>query len=104
MPIDPGFKGKRQKVDTHAGHDVWGPVEPPAKLGIHGSRVAVDFDVCTGDGTCMDVCPVGVFEWFNTPGHPTSSRKADPARESECIYCLACESVCPAQAIKVFSP
>ena len=104
MPIDPDFKSKRQVVDKHQGHDVWGPVEPPTKLGIHGNIVAVDFDLCTGEGTCIDVCPVSVFEWFETPGHPTSSKKADPTKESECIFCMACEVQCPEQAIKVFQP
>jgi NAD-dependent dihydropyrimidine dehydrogenase PreA subunit len=37
----------------------------------------------------------------DTPGHPASAKKADPARESECIFCLACESVCPVLAIKI---
>jgi NAD-dependent dihydropyrimidine dehydrogenase PreA subunit len=104
MPIDQDFKSKRKVVDKHQGHDVWGPVEPPTKLGIHGSTVAVDLDLCTGDGTCIDVCPVGVFEWLETPGHPTSSKKADPAKESECIFCMACEVQCPSAAIKVFQP
>lgn len=102
MPIDPEFKSKRQIVDQHEGHDVWGPVNPPEQLGIHGSVVAVDFDVCIADGACIDACPVGVFEWFETPGHPLSDKKADPKNESQCIFCLACETVCPVEAIKIF--
>ncbi|MEM2057596.1 MAG: 4Fe-4S binding protein, partial [Thermoproteota archaeon] len=27
--------------------------------------------------------------------------KADPVRESDCITCLACETACPVQAIKI---
>ena len=27
--------------------------------------------------------------------------KADPIREHDCIWCMACVSVCPPQAIKV---
>jgi NAD-dependent dihydropyrimidine dehydrogenase PreA subunit len=102
MPIDPDFKSKRTIVGEHNGHDVWGPVEPPEVLGIHGSVVAVDFDLCIADGACIDACPVGVFEWFDTPGHPASDKKADPTNESQCIFCLACETVCPPQAIKIF--
>ena len=105
MPgIDPNFKSTRQIVDKHNGHDVYGPVEPPAKLGIHGSTVAVDFDICIADGVCLDVCPVGVFEWVETPGHPASSKKADPVKESDCIFCMACEVQCPVVAIKIFQP
>jgi NAD-dependent dihydropyrimidine dehydrogenase PreA subunit len=54
---------------------VWGEVKPPEKLGIHGTNVAVDFDACDGDGTCINLCPVSVFEWFETPGHPLSEKK-----------------------------
>ncbi|HIE36529.1 TPA: ferredoxin, partial [Candidatus Geothermarchaeota archaeon] len=50
MPIDPEFKSKREQVDTHEGHPVWGPVNPPEQLGIHGNAVAVDFDICIADG------------------------------------------------------
>jgi len=102
LPIDPEFKSKREQVDTHEGHPVWGPVNPPEQLGIHGNAVAVDFDICIADGACIDACPVGVFEWFETPGHPASDKKADPTNEDQCIFCLACETVCPVEAIKVF--
>ena len=51
MGIDPDFKNNRQKVSTHSGHDVYGPVEPPNKLGIHGSVVAIDWDICNADGS-----------------------------------------------------
>jgi len=104
MPIDTNLKNNRKIASKHEGHDVWGPVEPPKVLGIHGSIVAVDFDICIADGICLDVCPVSVFEWLNTPGHPASEKKADPVRESDCIYCMACETQCPVQAIKIFQP
>ena len=61
MPIDPDFM-KKSKVDTHNGHDVRGEVNPPKKLGIHGTQVAVDQDLCNGDAICVSVCPVSVFE------------------------------------------
>lgn len=103
MPIDPNFKENRQPAGEHEGHTVWGPVEPPEKLGIHGSTVAVDFDICIADGACIDVCPVNVFEWYETPGHPASDKKADPIRESDCIFCMACVTACPVEAILVSS-
>lgn len=104
MPIDADFKSKRQSTEDHNGHKVWGPVEPPQKLGIHGTIVAVDWDACVGDGVCLDVCPVTVFDWAETPGHPKSEKKSDPAREKDCIQCLACELQCPEQAIKITPP
>lgn len=104
MPIDPDFKGKLKVTGEHSGHKVWGEVNPPEKLGIHGSIVSVDWDLCTGEGTCLEVCPVTLFDWSDTPGHSLSNKKSDPARENECIQCLACESQCPEQAIKIFEP
>jgi NAD-dependent dihydropyrimidine dehydrogenase PreA subunit len=104
LPIDPDFQKNREVVSEHNGHKVWGPVEPPTKLGIHGTNAAVDWDVCTGDGVCIDVCPVSLYEWVDTPGHPVSERKSDPVREPECIQCLACEMQCPAAAIKITPP
>ncbi|GBC73404.1 Ferredoxin-2 [archaeon HR04] len=99
--IDPNFTKNRQVAGEHAGHAVWGPVNPPQLLGIHGTYVAVDFDICVADGACIEACPVNVYEWFETPGHPASEKKADPARETDCIFCLACETVCPPMAIKI---
>jgi NAD-dependent dihydropyrimidine dehydrogenase PreA subunit len=101
MPIDPDFEKNRQVVSEHNNHKVWGPVEPPTKLGVHGATTAVDWDVCVGDGVCADVCPVSLYDMIDTPNHPLSNRKADPAREKDCIQCLACEMQCPAAAIKI---
>ena len=103
MPIDPNFS-KKPIIGTHNGHDVRGDLKPPKKLGVHGSQVAVDHDVCNGDAICVSVCPVSVFEMIDTPGHPVSEQKSDPVNESECIFCRACETSCPAQAIKITEP
>ena len=99
--IDINFRNSRQTVEDHLGHHVWGPVSGSSQLGIHGTAVAVDFDICTADGACVEACPVDVFEWLDTPGHPASEKKADPAREKECIFCMACQAVCPPKAIKI---
>ncbi|GIU70928.1 MAG: hypothetical protein KatS3mg003_0407 [Candidatus Nitrosocaldaceae archaeon] len=100
--IDPEFMKKRQVATTSEhGYKIWGPYEPPVKLGIHGTSVAVDFDLCVGDGACIEACPVNVYEWVETKGHPLSEKKAAPVREPDCIACLACESVCPPKAIKI---
>jgi len=104
MPIDPDFLTKCPVAAEHAGHKVRGEVKPPEKLGIHGTNVAVDHDVCNGDGVCISVCPVTVFDWTDSPGHPTSEKKSDPVNESACIFCRACEVQCPTQAIKITEP
>jgi NAD-dependent dihydropyrimidine dehydrogenase PreA subunit len=101
-PIDTSFKSKRQKTGKFKGISVWGPVDPPGQLGIWGDSVAVDFDICIGDGACIEACPVNVYEWLETPGHPGSEKKPFMAREKDCIFCLACENVCPPQAIKIY--
>ena len=95
-------------------------IEP---LGVSGTMVAVDWDSCIADGACIEACPVQVFQWYRTEkdvpavkakaqkfaGTGSSVKeerkdytdKADPIREHDCIWCMACVSVCPPQAIKV---
>ncbi len=90
----------------------------PTKLGIHGSIVGVDWEACVADGACMDVCPVSLFEWALNPGQSGTGNdkpiaddkelyakyrtdKSNSVRETECIFCMACESVCPTLAIKI---
>lgn len=90
----------------------------PTKFGIHGTIVGVDWEACIADGACMDVCPVSLFEWELNPGQSGTDNdkklekgtpeyekyitdKCDPVREAECIFCMACESVCPTLAVKV---
>ena len=92
-------------------------------IGISGTMVAVDWDSCVGDGACIEACPVQVFQWYRTEknipamkainetfaGTGSSvkqerhdySDKADPIREHDCIWCMACVSVCPPQAVLV---
>ena len=101
MPIDPDFQKNRKKVGKEEGIAIWGPVDPPETLGIRGTNVAVDWDLCTGCGTCIEACPVKLYEWKDTPGHPTSDKKAFPSRESDCIQCFQCDKRCPVQAIRV---
>ncbi len=94
-------KKKRKVADQHQGHDVWVPVETPEKHRIHGTNVAVDWEVCNGDAVCVQVCPVNVFEMVSVPGYHVSDQKSDPIREKDCIQCMSCETQCPVQAIKV---
>ncbi|MDQ4102056.1 MAG: 4Fe-4S dicluster domain-containing protein, partial [Thermoproteota archaeon] len=101
-PIDAKFKENRQMVGTYQGIKVWGPIDPPGQLGIWGQDVCIDFDICVADGACIEACPVNVYEWLETPGHPASDKKAFMIREKDCIFCIACENVCPPQAVKIF--
>ncbi len=92
-------------------------------LGVSGTMVAVDWDSCVADGACIEACPVQVFQWYRTEkdipakdvvgqsfeGTGSTEKdqrtdytdKADPIREHDCIWCMACVSVCPPQSIKV---
>ncbi|HEX6561791.1 MAG TPA: ferredoxin family protein [Nitrososphaera sp.] len=94
MPIDPDFQAHR-RAEAHGNLKVWR--DNKSKIGIYGTAVAVDFDLCVGDGACIDVCPVNVFEWHGEG----AERKAMPERERDCIYCFGCEAVCPKFAIRV---
>ena len=97
--------------------------EEQVPLGVSGTMVAVDWDSCVADGACIEACPVQVFQWFRTekdiPAKDVVGQtfagtgsdvkderkdltdKADPIREHDCIWCMACVSVCPPAAIKV---
>ena len=64
LAIDPEFQKRRKRIDKEEGIAIWGPVDPPDKLGICGTFVAVDWHVCRGCGTCPEVCPVQMREWI----------------------------------------
>jgi len=97
--------------------------EEQVPLGVSGTMVAVDWDSCVADGACIEACPVQVFQWYRTEkdipakdvvgqtfegtGSDVKDERKDltdkayPIREHDCIWCMACVSVCPPQAIKV---
>ena len=108
-------------ADVVAAYTARGEEQVP--LGVSGTMVAVDWDSCVADGACIEACPVQVFQWYRTekdiPAKDVIGQtfagtgsdikderkdltdKADPIREHDCIWCMACVSVCPPQAIKV---
>jgi NAD-dependent dihydropyrimidine dehydrogenase PreA subunit len=94
LPIDPNFHANRVPT-TYDRLKVW--KNTSSGLGIYGTDVAVDLNSCIGDGACIEVCPVNVFDWYGEG----ADRKAMPARERDCIYCFGCEAVCPKFAIRV---
>jgi NAD-dependent dihydropyrimidine dehydrogenase PreA subunit len=94
LPIDPSFQANRVPT-MYDKLTVW--KNTSSALGIYGTDVAVDFDLCIGDGACIEVCPVNVFDWRGAG----VDRKAVPVRERDCIYCFGCEAVCPKFAIRV---
>ena len=132
-PIDHNFQQKADEFPVtgeHNGHKVRAAGKQrldadgnpyPTSHGIHGTQVAVDWENCTADGVCMDVCPVFVFEWTLNPGQAGTGKdkvleqgspeydqyrcdKCDPIREPDCIFCMACETSCPTQCIKITQP
>jgi NAD-dependent dihydropyrimidine dehydrogenase PreA subunit len=55
--------------------------------------VTVDTEKCVGDGNCVDVCPVGVYE--------LQDNKAVVVNGDECLGCESCIEVCETGAITV---
>ncbi len=106
-PIDVAYKSKMKPSSPFdaSGYTVktWGRKGVNnGILGVWGEFVSVDYDICIADGGCIEACPVGVYEWFDTPGNPASGKKPLMSKEPDCIFCLACENVCPPKAIKIF--
>jgi len=107
-PIDVEFKSKLKPsldftAETGVKIKTWGrPGTDNSVLGVWGEVVSVDFDICVADGACLDSCPVDVYEWADFPGNPASEKKPLMSKEPDCIFCLACEGVCPPTAIKIF--
>ena len=55
---------------------------------------AIDQKTCNGDGICVEVCPMGVFELVDKKARVIESRT------EECIACGQCVAVCPSDAIR----
>jgi len=107
-PIDIEYKDKMNpsaafKAKTGNMIQTWGRDGTDNKvMGVWGEFCSVDFDMCIGDGACIDACPVAVYEFFDFPGNVASTKKPLQINEPDCIFCLACEGVCPPQAIKIY--
>lgn len=106
-PIDIEYKSKIPVSTPYNAGDhtikTWGRKGADNKvMGVWGEFVSVDFDICVADGACIDACPVNVYEFFDAPGNAASDKKPLMSKEPDCIFCLACEGVCPPKAIKIF--
>jgi NAD-dependent dihydropyrimidine dehydrogenase PreA subunit len=53
--------------------------------------VEIDLDLCVGVADCFEICPVECFELLDG--------KVSAENIGECIDCLACEGICPVEAI-----
>jgi NAD-dependent dihydropyrimidine dehydrogenase PreA subunit len=56
-------------------------------------EIKIDEEKCTGCGTCVDICPVGVLE--------IKDEKSVVVNLDECLICRACEVQCPEGAIEI---
>ena len=107
-PIDIEYKSKMKPTapfKAGTGHSIktWGRVGTDnGIMGVWGEFVSVDYDICVADGACIDACPVGVYEFADFSGNPGSEKKPLMSKEPDCIFCLACEGVCPPEAIKIY--
>lgn len=63
-------------------------------------NVVVNWNRCSGSGTCVDLCPVGVFELQEIVEHP-ETLKAVPVKIQNCTLCMKCMTACIEQAITV---
>jgi NAD-dependent dihydropyrimidine dehydrogenase PreA subunit len=84
----------------------------------------VDWDSSIADGACIEACPVQVFQWYRSEhdiaavemtnatsagtgenhdreGRKDYTDKSHPVGEHDCIWRMACVTVCLTQAIKV---
>jgi len=64
-------------------------------IGYASDSLNVSYDLCTGCGVCVEVCPHEVFLLID--------RKAIITHQEDCMECGACKKNCSASAISVRS-
>jgi NAD-dependent dihydropyrimidine dehydrogenase PreA subunit len=84
-----------------------------------GNRIPViDYNKCTGQGVCVEVCPENIFEIRNLdqiefceetkatgvcpePHFTTKDKRSYPVNIDNCTECGECIEKCPEKAIKL---
>lgn len=78
----------------------------------------IDYNKCTGQGVCVEVCPVDIFEIRNLdqiefceetkasgmcpePTFATKAKRSYPVNIDDCTECEICIEKCPEQAIRL---
>jgi len=56
-------------------------------------KIIVNNNTCTGCETCVNTCPVGVYEM--------KDGKSVPVKVDDCLVCRSCEAQCPTGSIQV---
>ena len=56
-------------------------------------KVVIDYAKCAHCGTCIGVCPMGVYE--------DKGEQVAAVKVKECIACMSCVPACPTNAINV---
>jgi NAD-dependent dihydropyrimidine dehydrogenase PreA subunit len=97
VPIDRNFRSNLRVSGIHRGHSIWTSKTDKACV-VHGTFVGVHVASCTGCLKCINACPTVVLVPWTTD---SGKEVVDPANEMECMACLACEVVCPADAISI---
>ena len=62
---------------------------------MNSVKIEIDKDMCNSCKTCVYACFVDVFRWDAKEERPIAAYLED------CVWCFACEIVCPAQCIEV---
>ncbi|UCC58449.1 MAG: ferredoxin family protein [Candidatus Bathyarchaeum sp.] len=63
-------------------------------------KVVVNWNRCSGKGTCIEACPVAVFELQEIKEYP-ETLKAVPVKMEDCIFCMKCVPACIEEAITI---
>jgi NAD-dependent dihydropyrimidine dehydrogenase PreA subunit len=58
-------------------------------------EIKIDLEKCKGCKSCVNACFADVLRWKEAEKKPIAAYTED------CVWCLACEAVCPAQCIEV---
>ncbi len=57
-------------------------------------EILIDEDACVGCGSCVDDCPNDVYKMNE------EKWKTEVVNLEDCMACLSCHEICPAQAME----